>query len=173
MKKTITLRPAVIGSAIFSPCRTYRYALTREWAKEGKTFAVVGLNPSTANETDDDPTIRKCMHYARREGCARLVMVNLFAYRATHPPDLLSIPGTVLVVPDNIAIVARVLMDAEVHVAAWGGVHKRLRKHIPDTRVLSFLRAPVCLGTTQEGYPLHPLYRRNDTPLVPWSPPAV
>ncbi len=78
-------------SAVFSPSRKYRYVLRREWGDTERKMAVfIGLNPSTADETTDDPTIRRCMGYARDWGCSGLYMLNLFAVRATDPKDMLA-----------------------------------------------------------------------------------
>jgi hypothetical protein len=75
-------------SAIFSACQTYRYSLTRIWNDKKKPIIFIGLNPSTADENNDDPTIRKCVHYSYQWGFGGLIMVNLFAFRATLPNDL-------------------------------------------------------------------------------------
>lgn len=73
--------------AMFSSDRAYRYALFREWGEESK-LVVIGLNPSTADEYQDDPTIRRCIGYAKAWGHGGLVMLNLFAFRATQPGDM-------------------------------------------------------------------------------------
>lgn len=74
-------------SAHFSPCRIYRYGLWRRWG-QGHTLMVVGLNPSTADDTQDNPTIRRCIGFARAWGFGALCMANLFAYRAVSPDRL-------------------------------------------------------------------------------------
>ena len=78
---------AMERGARLSPCRTYRYALWRRWG-EGPPAMFIGLNPSTADETADDPTIRRCIAFARSWGHGALCMANLFAYRATQPADI-------------------------------------------------------------------------------------
>ena len=80
--------PARPRHAVFSPCRTYRYALSRVWAADKPYALFIGLNPSTADETLDDPTIRRCIDFAKRWGYGGLVMANLFAYRATNPSEM-------------------------------------------------------------------------------------
>ena len=75
------------STATLSLCRTYRYSLTREWGS-GLAVLFIGLNPSTADETLDDRTIRRCIAFARDWGYARLHMANLFAFRATEPRDM-------------------------------------------------------------------------------------
>ncbi|MDA8965892.1 DUF1643 domain-containing protein, partial [Pseudomonadales bacterium] len=75
-------------SADFSPCRTYRYALWRTWDKTEPYVLFLGLNPSTADETENDPTITRCIDFAKQLGFGGLCMANLFAFRATQPKDL-------------------------------------------------------------------------------------
>jgi len=82
----------IIRTAIISPCKRYRYQLERSWSKrcsKKSTVVFIGLNPSTADSNNDDPTIRKCMAYAQAWRFKKLVMVNLFAWRATDPEELL------------------------------------------------------------------------------------
>lgn len=103
--------------AEFSPCRRYRYGLYRGW-QLGTGFAMfVGLNPSTADETADDPTIRRCIAFARAWGYGALFMANLFAYRATNPTEMLAQADPVG--PENDATLARLAAQADVVVAAW------------------------------------------------------
>ena len=75
-------------SATFSNCRKYRYALSRSWDEKKKIVLFIGLNPSTADEKKDDPTIRRCINYAQSWGFGGLQVANLFAYRATKPTKL-------------------------------------------------------------------------------------
>ena len=75
--------------AQFSPCKKYRYALWRTWNQDDGHVMFIGLNPSTADEFTDDPTERRCMGFARRWGFGGIYMMNLFAFRATNPLDLL------------------------------------------------------------------------------------
>jgi hypothetical protein len=76
-------------SAISSPCRTYRYSLFRVWNPKFPSVMFVGLNPSTADEQEDDPTVRRCVGFARKWNFGGLILVNLFAYRSTDPAGLL------------------------------------------------------------------------------------
>ena len=79
---------AMIKTAWMSRDNVHRYQLTRRWRASGPLCVFIMLNPSTADALDDDPTIRRCIGFARREQCAGLIVVNLFAYRATKPADL-------------------------------------------------------------------------------------
>jgi len=145
--------------AEFSPCRTYRYALWREWGA-GPSLTVIGLNPSTADAVRDDPTIRRCLGFARREGCTRLVILNLYALRATDPLKLWR--STDPVGPENDSYLSNV---TGLVVAAWGvnAQPDRVRQFYQDAE------APLlCFGTTKNGAPRHPLYVRSEAPLIPW-----
>lgn len=75
----------MIKDTIFSPCREYRYTLYREWAPGDKVVMFIGLNPSTADEVNNDPTVRRCINYAKQWGYTGMYMTNIFAYRATDP----------------------------------------------------------------------------------------
>jgi hypothetical protein len=159
------------GWAELSPCGTYRYRLGRRLDEEPRAALFVMLNPSTADATEDDPTIRRCIGFARREGCGTLEVVNLFALRATDPAELCRAYDAVG--PDNPAAIAAAIGRAHLVVVAWGNIHRRLG---PGRHVDALLaqippgRGPWCLGRTAAGAPRHPLYVKNDTPLEPWSP---
>lgn len=153
-------------SAYLSPCRTWRYSLTRDVAPltgEG-TVTFVGLNPSTADETQDDPTIRRCIRFARDWGYARLKMLNLYAYRATDPRELRAAADPIG--PENDHVLSVVFGGSDLIVAAWGC-------HAEPERVAEVMAWPirprVCLGLTKDGAPRHPLYVRADTKPIPFS----
>jgi hypothetical protein len=138
---------------ILSPCRTYRYALWREWIG-GEGYAMfVGLNPSTADETQDDPTIRRCIAFAKAWGYGGLCMTNLFAYRATKPKDMKAAADPVG--QDNDAHLLTLAAEAGVIVAAWGanGTYRGR-----DIAVRELLPSLHCLQLTKDGHPGHPLY---------------
>jgi hypothetical protein len=152
-------------SAYFSPCWTWRYSLTREPAPqtgEG-TVVFIGLNPSTADESRDDPTIRRCIGFARRWGFARLEVLNLFAFRATKPTALLDADDPVG--PKNDSTIATVLRAADLVVCAWGAFPNDER----SAHVLQLVAVPHCLGVTKNGSPRHPLYVRASADPLPWS----
>ncbi|SFI76527.1 DUF1643 domain-containing protein [Nitrosomonas sp. Nm34] len=75
----------MIKETIFSPCREYRYTLYREWEEGQGVCMFIGLNPSTADEIKNDPTVIRCINYAKRWGYQAMYMANIFAYRATDP----------------------------------------------------------------------------------------
>jgi len=161
--KAIRARGNKTRDTIFSPCRTYRYTLWREWIG-GEGYAMfVGLNPSTADETQDDPTIRRCISFAKAWGYAGMCMTNLFAYRATDPEDMKAVDDPVG--PENDANLMDVARGAGVIVAAWGvhGTHKGR-----NSAVLAILPALHCMALTKDGHPGHPLYLRKTLTPVPF-----
>jgi len=152
--------------ATFSPCRIYRYALWRAWDFQKPTLIVIGLNPSTADERQDDPTIRRCIGFAKRVGCGRYVMLNLFAFRATETKVMKA--HLEPIGPDNDAAIAGwAAFGGSRIVAAWG-VHGAWQNR--DTQVCRLLKSLdvhlECFGTTKDGYPKHPLYLPNAAALV-------
>lgn len=152
---------------------TYRYLLTRRWAHHiDRTMLFVMLNPSTADETTDDPTIRRCMNFARREQMSGLAVVNLFAMRATNPADLKAAlaKGLDAVGRENGDHIARAAVGAHRLVVAWGAHGKLCEGRLPLAELLSSIHKLECLGTTKDGSPRHPLYVRDDQPLIPWVP---
>lgn len=144
-------------SATCSPCRRYRYTLWRRWAaleREACAYAMfVGLNPSTADETNDDPTVRRCIGFAQAWGFAGLCMTNLFAYRATDPANMLAQADPVG--EENDAYLRAMAEKASIVVAAWGvhGAHRgrgaAVGKLLPQLHYLKL---------TKHGHPAHPLY---------------
>lgn len=150
--------------AIFSPCRTYRYALWRSWGGATGYAMFVGLNPSTADETQDDPTIRRCIAFAKAWGYGGLLMTNLFAYRATDPRVMKAAPDPVG--PENDKVLRAMARGAGVIVAAWGanGTHRGR-----DATVRELLPALHCLALTKDGHPGHPLYLKKTLTPVLWE----
>lgn len=160
-----------VRGAVFSPCRTWRYQLWRLWGEAGKASnvcAFVGLNPSTADESLDDPTIRRCIRFARDWGHDGYVMLNAYAYRATKPKDMLTAVDPVG--PDNDQTLRRLRVSDWVTrvVAAWGSHCSTYRQR----QVLTAIGREVeCLGLTKDGRPKHPLYLpANAQPVTFWIP---
>lgn len=150
-------------SAVISDCGLYRYRLDRGWG-DGPTMGFVMLNPSTADAEADDPTIRRCIGFAKREGCGGLIVVNLFPLRATKPADLWATdPLTRMGGQPAELEFHRAVKDADILVAAWGADTRRAEHWIVER----FGARMVCLGKTKSGAPRHPLYVRKDAPLVP------
>jgi len=145
------------SGAEFSPDRIHRYTLWRIWDKEKAYAAFVGLNPSTADEQRNDPTVRRCVNYAKDWGYGGLIMLNIFAYRSTDPENLYTNADPVG--PDNDFHIRKVSSEAGITVAAWGNHGEFLSR---GTDVKKLLSNPHCLKLTKRGCPGHPLYLRKD-----------
>lgn len=156
-------------SATISTDEVYRYTLRRTWYPDDPVLTVVMLNPSTADGREDDPTIRRCVGFARRLGCGALVVMNLYAYRSTRPEVLWLVDDPVG--PLNDLLLRSVAADRNgPMVAAWGA-------HARPARIAQVLALPgfgrlQAWGTTKAGQPRHPLYLPADSTLTPWSPPC-
>lgn len=118
--------------AIFSGCKKYRFALWRTWDGTKPYAMFIGLNPSTADEKENDPTVRRCIHFAKSWGYGGMCMANLFALRATHPLDLYT--SREPIGKDNDKWLLSLSKDAGVVVAAWGndGMHLSRSKAVLD-----------------------------------------
>lgn len=145
-----------LSTATFSPCRTYRYFLCRRWEPALPLVMFVGLNPSTADETRDDPTLRRCAGFARAWGFGGVILVNLFAYRASDPRALHHAPDPLG--PENDAWLVQGQEEAALVVAAWGngGAYRGRAGEIRPR-----LRDPHALAVNQTGQPAHPLFLRG------------
>jgi hypothetical protein len=159
------------SAAVFSPCRTWRYSLTRIWDESTPLAMFIGLNPSTADETVDDQTVRRCIRFAREWGYGGLVMTNMYALRSTDPGGLLTAADPIG--PDNDTVLLNWAAAAGVIVAAWGTWGTKVKPYTQRPNTMPGLVWPKtlqCLGVTNSGQPRHPLYLRADTELEPWSP---
>lgn len=156
-------------SALLSPDGTYRYRLDRRWGTAPSAVFVM-LNPSTADATNDDPTIRRCVGFARRWGAGGLTVVNLYAFRATFPRDLWTAADPVG--PDNDTHLQEVAIHAGLDrvpiIAAWGS-HAKPERVREVVQLIGFRRLKS-LGVTAAGQPRHPLYLQNDAQRSPWRP---
>lgn len=160
----------VLGDAVFSPCGTYRYLLSRHglsplrWIRP---VLFILLNPSTADAYQDDPTIRRCIGFAKLWGGTRLTIVNLFALRSTDPTALVGHPDPIG--PDNDLHIEEQIayhMAFGIIVAAWGA-HPlaKARGH----EVVKKFGPFQCLRRTKDGAPWHPLYVPRDNALEPYT----
>lgn len=156
-------------AAVFSPDRVYRYALTRTWS-DGPAAAWVMLNPSTADAFADDPTIRRCIGFSRAGDFGGLIVLNLFALRATDPAVMRAHDEPIG--PCNkavLSLLAGALGDQiGVWVAAWGvhGSHLGRGQRVRDLLAAAGGVRLRCLGTTKDGHPRHPLYVPASTELA-------
>jgi hypothetical protein len=151
-------------SAEFSPCRTYRYLLTRKWDVRKYSAMFIGLNPSTADENIDDPTIRRCIQYAKDWGYGGLIMANLFAFRATDPSVMMDADDPIG--SDNDYWLRDAASRAGIGVAAWG-VHGKLLKR--NQHVLNMVPGLHYLRLTKDGHPGHPLYLPKNLKPIPFA----
>jgi hypothetical protein len=151
--------------ALFSPDRTYRYVLTRRWEDSYRGWAMfIGLNPSTADENLDDPTIRRCVAYAQSWGYSGLSMLNLFAFRATKPADMMQAEDPVG--PENDQLLQSWSKIASVVIAAWGN-HGSFRNR--DAHVSALIPCLHVLRCNKDGSPAHPLYLPKTLAPRPWN----
>lgn len=166
----------IANTAIFSPCQKYRYLLTRNFfypTQTSKRMVVVGLNPSTATADTDDPTIRRCIGFAKRERCDGLSMLNLFAYRSTDPEKLGNVPDPRG--PENTEYLYKEFSRPNAIIVLAFGSHwlaVMLSRNILSQNENSKVQFK-CLGTTMNGWPRHPLYVKADQPLLDWTFPNV
>jgi hypothetical protein len=156
-------------SASISADGKYRYLLTRRWDPDERKNDLVFcmLNPSTADSVEDDPTIRRCIGFAKREGCGGIQVVNLLAYRATDPNEVFLVPDARG--PENFDYLRRAAGAFGRIVCAWGAQPNLTI--IIESALFEFAKVMAklyCLGRTKAGHPRHPLYVRADQPLERW-----
>ncbi len=144
----------LIKKATFSRCREYRYALKRYWDRDRPVVLFIALNPSIADESTDDPTLKRCLSYARSWGYGGLSLGNLFSVVATDPKSLKSVDDPVG--PENDLWLKRLASDANLIVAAWGNQGTYLDR---ARRVSGMLDTLHCLKQNKSGQPAHPLYQ--------------
>lgn len=147
--------------ALFSPDRAHRYLLGRRWVADlGRTAVWLMLNPSTADAFKLDPTLRRCMAFSRKWGCGSMAIVNLYAYRATKPRDMLAAPDPVGQYND--AVIRAVhdhLGPRGVFVCGWGNHGSVDGRGASMSRTLAELGRPAfAVGVNSSGQPQHPLY---------------
>ncbi len=149
--------------AKFSECRKYRYSLWRIWDESKGIVMFIGLNPSTADENEDDPTIRRCIKFAESWGYGGIVMCNLFAFKATQPENM---KKTALPIGfDNDKHLIDWNVFAQKTIAAWGNDGSYLRRSEEIKRMLSL----HYLKLNKSGEPAHPLYLKGDLKPILWE----
>lgn len=177
---------------IFSPCRKYRYTLWREWDapedllervtkfKFGQYVQFIGLNPSTADEVKNDPTVTRCINYAKAWGFGAMCMTNAFAWRDTDPKGMKTCPkpishskrmeefryGIKVDIEENDYWIDYIASQAGLVIAAWGKHGKHLGR---DEEIKSLGIDLYCLGTNIDGTPKHPLYLAATATPIPFS----
>ena len=153
------------SGAVFSDCRKYRYALWRMWNEHKPIAMIIGLNPSTADQTRNDPTITRCINFASSWGYGGVCVTNLFGFRATAPTELKAHHAPIG--KENDAWVHEMAKGAAIIVAAWGNHGKFLNRSL---ELLPFLEQLHCIKMNKSGEPAHPLYLKAELKPFPMTP---
>ena len=161
IKRTNVSEDGVESEAVFSHCENYRYSLMRTWDSLKKRVVFIGLNPSTATELKNDPTVARIMVFARDWGYGSATVLNLFAFRATLPSDMKKVDNPVG--KENDYFIKRGIKGADKIVVCWGNHGLFLGRGL---EVREMIGAAECFGLTKVGEPKHPLYLRRDAELL-------
>lgn len=164
----------MIRSAVISGDGIYRYRLDRDLGAAGQTAAFIMVNPSTADGSVDDATIRKLIGFSQRHDFGRFIVGNKFAFRATDVSELKVAADPVG--PDNDYHLRQIMAAADIVIVAWGPLGKLAQKHRARWKDIWTIAAGCekrlhCIGTAKDGHPRHPLMLAYDTPLALWSRP--
>lgn len=153
----------MLKNAVISKCGKYRYYLSRTWDLNLRRLAWIMLNPSTADAEQDDPTIRRCISFSKKFGYGSIEVINLFAFRATDPKELLTEKDPIGT--ENYKWLSE--CDAYDYIVAWGS-----NKFAIEWLKYNAVRLPskmYCLGINKDGSPKHPLYVSSKTELREWK----
>ncbi|NKX45535.1 DUF1643 domain-containing protein [Roseicyclus persicicus] len=154
--------------AEYSDCEAYRYTLTRVWNDAGRRAVFVMLNPSTATEVQNDPTVERCERRARALGFGAFRVLNIFAFRATDPREMRAAADPVG--PANDAAILRALPWADRVICAWGTHGAHLGRGPAVEAMLRGAGVPLHhLGLSKDGHPKHPLYIGYHVQPQPWE----
>ncbi len=160
-----------VDGALFSEDRVYRYLLRREIWVQRTTCLFIMLNPSTADETVNDPTVTRCINFAKYWGFGRLEVCNLFAYRATDPRELYELSRVDAIGHiTNDAYIQNAIERADRVVCAWGnhGILHGRGLQIKE-KIWNAGKFPLAFKITQKGQPIHPLYQKANADLIAWA----
>jgi hypothetical protein len=167
----------LLGTAVFSPCRTYRYRLERRApeGQSGPTLAFIMMNPSTADERQDDQTIRMVRLFGRRHGYGRILIGNIFAFRSKDIGMLGQVPDPVG--PDNDVHLERIMHEADRCYVAWGAETKLpeyLRRRWREVVAIADRIGCrlYCLEHLKGGHPRHPQILQYSSPDTVWRRPS-
>lgn len=152
-------------NADISECQKYRYSLERVWDQNKPVIGFIGLNPSTADSTEDDATIRRCIQFAKSWNAGGIYVTNLFAYRATIPADMMEQENPIGT--QNDSYLAQMPSKTNKIVACWGnnGAHNNRANQVKE-----LLKGNLfCLDVNQTGEPKHPLYVKGSADLIPFN----
>jgi len=152
------------NTAKLSECRKYRYALWRTWNDAKPTVMFIGLNPSTADETNDDATLIRCINFAKSWGYGGVSMANLFAFRTTDPEDMKAVKDPIGLNNDDWLI--KLANEAELVIGAWGDNGSFLNR---SNQILDLIPNLHYLKLNKSGEPAHPLYLSSELKPIPMS----
>lgn len=154
--------------AVYSDCEQFRYTLTRTWGDQGGHVLFVMLNPSTATEIQNDPTVERCERRARTLGFGGFTVCNIFAYRATDPRNMRAAADPVG--PENDAAILAAAQASDRIVCGWGTHGAHQNRGPAMEQVLRAQDKPLYhLGLSKAGHPKHPLYIAYATQPMLWS----
>lgn len=142
--------------AVFSDCRNYRYCLWRSWDNTKKKIMFIGLNPSTADEIKNDPTVTRCINYSKMWGYGEMFMMNIFSYRTTYPSVLMNQNDPIG--KDTDLWIKKIYKKTDICIGAWGN-HGQFLDRSKD--IFSILPKIYCLKINGSGEPAHPLYLKK------------
>jgi hypothetical protein len=155
------------STAVYSDCERYRYSLTRIWDPEGTKVHFVMLNPSTATEVQNDPTVERCERRARALGHGGFCVTNIFAWRDTDPRKMRAAQEPIG--PMNDAAILDAADWADTTICAWGTHGEHLKRGLQVEKLLRETGTPLFhLGLSKAGHPKHPLYISYVQQPQPW-----
>ena len=141
------------NGADFSRCRKYRYTLWRTWNESKPKVMFLGLNPSTADEVKNDPTVTRCIKYSQKWGYGGMYMMNIFAFRTTYPIELKKAKEPIG--KDNNKWILTISKKVDLCIAAWGNDGLYLNR---SDKIKELVPNLHCLKINSCGEPAHPLY---------------
>ncbi len=142
--------------ADFSKCRKYRYTLWRIWNLNKPKVMFIGLNPSTADEINNDPTVTRCINYSKLWGYGGMYMMNIFAFRTTYPSELKKSTNPIGI--DNDYWIKKVSKSVDKCIGAWGNDGDFLDR---SKEIIKLIPQLYCLKINNSGEPSHPLYLKS------------
>lgn len=151
-------------TAVFSPCKQYRYTIIIVWDDRLPRATIIMTNPSTATDTEDDNTTSTCINQCRHLGYGSITLVNVCAYISTNPKVLYTVPDPVG--PENYAYIHGAITSTDTIICAWGNMKK---KYYSPVMAMLQGRSTMCFDITKKGMPHHPLHRRRCDELTPYS----
>ena len=154
----------MLKQAIFSKCNKYRYSLSRIWDAEKQRCLFIGLNPSTAGASEEDPTIRKLIAYTRSWGYGGFQICNLFAIRSSNPQIISKCDDPIGQLNTNYLHAA--IASNHKHILIWGNWGEQ---HDDIEELLERIQEPLCLGHNMNGSPKHPLYLSKTVVPIPFK----